>query len=385
MAGLDPETNKPFPIRVGLLHSTTGPMAISERDLISAAKLAIREINDRGGILGGRKIEAIEEDGASDVSVFRRKASKLVDEDGVSSVFGCWTSASRQAVLPVFEGRNHLLWYPVQYEGDESSPNVVYTGSAPNQQILPAIDYCLRELRRKRFLLVGSDYVFPRKANRIVRAVLAQSGVECVGEDYQPLEKANFDPMLEIIRTKCPDVIFNTVNGQGNIQLFQTLRAAGLDATTLPVMSVSIAEVELDVIGWSLAAGHYCAWSYFESLPSSSNQRFKEAYRAEWGQGKKTDDPIEAAYSQVHLFARAAEKARSSRPLDIRAAVRGLEFEAPGGVIRIDEENQHAWKVARIGRILPTEEIEIMWSSQAPIRPDPYLKDRFPDGLAAMQ
>ncbi len=360
IAGLDVETNQPRAIKVGILHSLDGPMAISERPLKDAAVLAIAEINARGGVLG-RRIEHIVEDGRSDERVFRQRAAKLIDEDNVVSIFGCWTSACRQAVRPVVERRNHLLWYPLQYEGDESSPNVVYTGAAPNQQIIPAVDFCLEQLGKRRFFLIGSDYVFPRKAHRIVKAYLAmrRRGAECVGEEYQPLEHASFSEIARRVKASKADVVFNTVNGQANNDLFRALRDAGVEAASTPVMSVSLAEVELDAIGWDLTQGHYCAWNYFQSLDLKENDTFVNAYRQMFGNGRVTDDPIEAAYFQVHLFAAAVEKAGSTDPREIRKAVRGLEFSAPGGMVRVDEENQHTWKVARIGRIRADRRFEI--------------------------
>jgi len=387
-AGLDEGENRPPPIRVGILHSKEGPMKVSESALVDAARLAIKEINQAGGVLG-RPIEGIFADGESLPEMFRRQAVHLMEDFNVCAVFGCWTSASRKAVLTEFEGRNHLLWYPVQYEGFESSPNIIYTGATPNQQIIPAIDYCLRDLARRRFLLVGSRYVFPWRANQIIRAYLQlwsdgrseADQARVVGEKYWALDETDFGHLGALVEEAKPDVIINTVNGQGNNHLFRVLRDAGLNAATIPVMSVSIAEVEHNTIGWELTEGHYCAWSYFQSIVGENNSRFVEAFQREYGAGCMTDDPIEAAYFQIHLFARAVARAGSTDPLSVRQAVRGMEMSAPGGTVRVDEENQHTWKAGRIGRVR-NERIEVVWSSDRLIRPDPYLKHYFPSGLA---
>jgi urea ABC transporter urea binding protein len=387
-AGLDAVANTPPPIRVGILHSREGPMAISEPALVDAARIAIDEINQSGGVLG-RQLHGIFQDGESNPSTFRHKAIKLIDETNVCTLFGCWTSECRKAVLEVVESRNHLLWYPVQYEGFESSPNIIYAGAAPNQQIIPAIDFCLDQLNKRRFFLLGWRSVFPWRANQIIKSYLdvvsrdtkAPTGqASVVGEEYLPFDATDYREVIQRILKARPDVIFNTVNGQGNNHLFRALQEAGIGPVDVPVMSVSIAEVELDIIGWALTEGHYCAWNYFQSLSSPANMKFVKLFQKTCGSGRMTNDPIEAAYSQVHLFAAAVRRAGSTDPREIRKAVRGLEVAAPGGLLRIDEENQHAWKVARIGRIC-RERIEIVWSSEKPIRPDPYCKQFFPTGL----
>ncbi len=355
------------PIRVGLLHSSTGSMALSEKPLIDAAHMAIDEINARGGVLG-RKLVAVERDGASDPAVFARMAEELISKEHVATLFGCWTSASRKAVIPVLERHQALLWYPVQYEGYESSPCVFYTGAAPNQQILPAVEWCLRH-RGKRMFLVGSDYVFPRTANEIIRHRLAKIGGRVVGEVYRPLGATEWASVVDQIVAARPDVVLNTINGDSNVAFFRELKKRGVKTT---VMSFSLAEVELQSMGEALPVGHLCAWNYFQSLSYRSNKRFVAAYRNSFGAQRVTDDPVEAAYFQVHLYALAVEKAGSTDPARVRKAARGLIFDAPGGLVRLDPDNQHTWKVARIGQILPDGQFQILWTSDQPIKPEPY-------------
>ncbi len=364
------------PIRVGVLYSLTGTMAISFKSLVDATKLAIDQVNDHGGVLGRRLVPVIK-DGASKKKVYKRRAKTLITEESVVSIFGCWTSSSRKAVRKVVEARDHLLWYPVQYEGGERSPNVIYTGATPNQQILPAVDWCVRRFG-ERIYLVGSDYVFPRTAHELIRRHLEQYGAEPVGEAYRPLGDTSFDAVVKEIRATDPDVVFNTINGDSNIAFFKALAGADLD---VPVMSVSIAEGEIRSIreetGPEALTGHYCAWNYFQKVNTSANRRFVAAFKERYGSDRVTSDPIASAYTQVHLFARAAEKAGSTEPAAIREAARGLIHDAPGGLIRIDPDNQHTWEPARIGRIRPTGQIRVVWTSKDPLPPRPYLPETF--------
>ena len=362
------------PIQVGILHSLSGTMAVSEQSLVDAAMMAISEINARDGVLG-RQLLPVIEDGASDWPTFALKAEKLIVEDKVVSVFGCWTSASRKSVLPVVEQRRNLLWYPVQYEGEESSPNIIYTGATPNQQIIPAVDWCRRAFGTKMFL-VGSDYIFPRTANKIIRLRLADFGAKPAGEEYRPLGSQDFDDVVaQIIQSK-PSVVLNTINGDSNRAFFAALKAAGIDHQ-IPVMSFSIAEHELRDIGLELTTGHYGSWTYFQSIDTPANRRFIREFRKRYGAERVTDDPIEAAYSQVYMFAKAVEKAGSTDVDAIRRAARGLIFAAPGGLIRVDPRNQHTWKVAHIGRIQPDGQFKIVWSSKDPLPPQPWLPATF--------
>lgn len=289
-------------IKVGILHSLTGTMAISETSVVDAAQLAIAEINAAGGVLG-KQIEPIIEDGASDWPTFATKARKLISQDQVVTVFGCWTSASRKAVLPIFEETNHLLWYPVQYEGQECSQNIFYTGAAPNQQIEPAVDWLLKN-KGKKFFLVGSDYIFPQTANQIIKAQLAVAGGENVGEEYLLLGSTEVTPIIDKIKGALPDggVIFNSLNGDSNVAFFQALKNAGLTPDKYPTMSVSIGETEIKAIGPQYVTGHYAAWNYFQTVNTSANQKFLQSFQAKYGSDRVVNDPMQSAYIMVYLW-----------------------------------------------------------------------------------
>ncbi len=364
------------PIKVGIMHSLSGTMAISETSLRDAELLALEEINAAGGLLG-RKVEPVIEDPASDWPTFAEKSKKLLLSDKVCSVFGCWTSASRKAVLPVFEKNNGLLWYPVQYEGNECSHNVFYTGAAPNQQIGPAVTWLLKN-RGKKFYLLGSDYVFPRTANLIIKAQLKAEGGTLVGEEYTPLGHMEYSTVVNKVRAAKPDVVVNTINGDSNVAFFKQLRNAGITANDIPTMSVSIAEDELRGIGGSVAEGHYAAWNYFQTVDTPENKTWVQKFKSKYGQNRVTDDPIEAAYFQVHLWAQAVKKAGSTDVDAIRAAAYGQEFNAPEGLVRIDPKNQHTWKTVRIGQIQSDGQFKILWSSEGPVQPEPWNRLLYP-------
>lgn len=360
------------PIKVGLLHSLTGTMSLSEVSVKDAALLAIEEINQAGGILG-RPVEAIVEDGASDLQTFARKAQQLLVEDGVSVVFGCWTSASRKAVLPIFEQYDGLLFYPVQYEGLERSPNIFYTGAAPNQQIIPAVDYLLESGKRNIYLL-GSDYIFPRTAHQIVKAQLVAHGGTLAGEDYIPLGSRDVETAIAHIQASNADAVLNTLNGDSNVAFFEQLHRLGLTRDRLPVMSVSLAEEEIRSIGAERVAGHLVAWSYFQTVDTPENRRFVAAYKARYGEERVTNDPIESAYLGVYLWKQAVEQAGSTEVAKVKAAAKRVQFVAPSGVVRLDPKTQHTWKTARIGRVRTDGQIDEIWTSECPVRPDPLLK-----------
>ncbi|PKH66950.1 urea ABC transporter substrate-binding protein [Flavobacterium sp. ALD4] len=357
-------------VKVGVLHSLTGTMAISETDCKNATLLAIEEINAAGGILG-KKIAPIVEDGASDWPTFTEKATKLIDQDNVKAVFGCWTSSSRKAVLPVFESKNNLLFYPVQYEGMEASKNVVYTGAAPNQQILPAVDYLIRE-GKKKFFLVGSDYVFPRTANKIIKAKLKLEGYEIVGEEYAPLGHTDFTSIVQKIKSSGADAVLNTINGDSNIGFFKQMKSNGLVAPAITCMSFSIAEVELKGIGVNIMKGQLTAWNYFMSMKGKANEKFIKAYKAKYGDDKVTDDPIEAAYFGVYLWAEAVKKASSFEPAAVQKAIGGVSFDAPEGTVSIDPVTNHTIKNFMVGRANDKGQFDIMYQSPEMIKADPF-------------
>ena len=331
--------------------------------------MAIAEINENGGILG-QCIKPIVEDGASDPALFETKARKLVERDTVNTIFGCWTSASRKAVLPVVEQFNTLLWYPVQYEGLECSRNIFYTGSCPNQQVEPAVTWLLKN-KGKRFYLLGSNYVFPRTANKIITSQLKQQGGMVVGEEYVSLGIREFTDIITRIKQARPDVVFNTLNGDSNLAFYHQYKASGITAAEIPIMAASVAEAELQNIG-ETAVGHYACWSYFQSLNTPHNREFVQKFQARYGADRVTSDPIEAAYSQVYLWKQAVEQAQSFDVERVRVAAYGQSFEAPGGFVRI-EPNHHVWKACRIGQILPTGQFDIIYTSDNPIKPLPWL------------
>jgi urea transport system substrate-binding protein len=359
-------------IKVGLLHSLSGTMAISETTVVDAEKLAIKEINAAGGVLG-KQIEAVEEDGASDWPTFAEKATKLIDEDKVVTVFGCWTSASRKAVLPVFESKKHMLWYPVQYEGQECSNNIFYTGAAPNQQIEPAVDWLLQN-KGKKFYLVGSDYVFPRTANTIIKEQLKAKGGETVGEDYLPLGNTEVTAIITKIKQALPDggVIFNTLNGDSNVAFFKQIQAAGLTPEKYPTMSVSVAEEEVRQIGKEYLVGHYAAWNYFQTVDTPENTKWVADFKKEYGEDRVTNDPMEAAYIMVYLWKQAVEKAGTADDLEkVRAAAVGQEFAAPEGPVKM-AANHHISKTVRIGQIRDDGLFDIVWSTPKAVEPLPW-------------
>ena len=359
------------PIKIGVLHSLTGTMSISEISVKDATLLAVEEINAAGGVLG-RPLEAVIEDGGSDLQTFAQKAKQLLLEAQVAVVFGCWTSASRKAVQPAFDQGKGLLFYPVQYEGLEQCPNIFYTGAAPNQQIVPGVNYLLAQGKQKIFLL-GSDYIFPRTANLIVKAQLAAQGGELAGEVYLPLGSKEVGEAIAHILAVKPDAILNTLNGDSNVAFFQKLREAGVKPEDLPVMSVSVAEEEVRAIGPSNIAGHLVVWNYFQTVDTPENRKFVKAYKARYGENRVTDDPIEAAYLGVYLWKQAVEKAGSTNVVKVRAAAKNIEFAAPSGKVKIDAQTQHIWKTVRIGKVKVDGQIEEIWNSGAPVQPDPFL------------
>jgi urea ABC transporter urea binding protein len=358
------------PIRVGVLHSLTGTMAISERAVVDATLVAIEEVNRSGGVLG-RPVEAVVRDGGSNWSTFASEAERLILQDRVAATFGCWTSASRKHVKPIVERLRHLLFYPLQYEGLEQSPYIVYTGAAPNQQIIPAVRWAADNLGR-RFYLVGSDYVFPRTANAIIRHVVEILGGAVVGEDYLLLGSRDSRPIVERIQGVQPDVILNTINGDSNIAFFEDLHRAGITPDKLPVMSFSIAETELSTMNRAYVAGHYAAWNYFQSINREENRAFLSRLHEAYGTSRVAADPMEAAYVGVHLWALAVKDAHSIETEAVRRALGDQSFPAPQGVVYVDPETQHTWKMVRVGRIRSDGQFDIVWESGKPVRPAPY-------------
>jgi urea transport system substrate-binding protein len=360
-------------IPVGILHSLSGTMAISEVSVRDAELLAIAEINAAGGVLG-KQLKPVVEDGASDWPTFAEKAQKLISTDKVAATFGGWTSASRKAMLPVFERNKALLYYPVQYEGLESSPYIFYTGATTNQQIIPGLEFLQEKLKVKTLFLVGSDYVFPRTANKVIKAWAKEYGMKIVGEEYAPLGNTEYATTINKIKQAKPDAVFQTINGDSNVAFWKQFKDSGLDSKSLPVISVSTAEDEVRGVGIENIVGQYVSWNYYQTTPGATNDKFVKAYKAKYGKDRPTDDPIEAGYVGVHLWAMAVEKAGSTDVEKVKAASKGLVFEAPEGKVTIDGENQHIYKTARIGQLREDGLIDTVFESDGPIKPDPYLK-----------
>ncbi len=359
------------PVKVGILHSLTGVMAISESALHDAELLAIEQINQAGGVLG-RKIEPVIEDPRSDfVEGFPGKAQKLLSRDKVAVLFGCWTSIARKNTLPQVEKYNGLLFYPVAYEGNECSRNVVYTGQLPNQQVLPAVDYFWQQGKRK-FFLLGSDYIYPRTVALLVTHHLkGKYQAAPVGDKYVPLFQRDFADVVKDIKQAKPDVVINAVWGDSLVALFAELAAAKLTPAITPVCSLLISEYELRGLDPDKVKGHFAAAGYFQSIDTPRNKDFVKQYVGKT-QTKPAFDTVEAAYASVWLWKAAVEKAKSFEVDKVREAVRGLEIDAPSGKLKIDEKNLHAWKKFRLGRIRDDRQFDVVYESKEPIRPEPY-------------
>ena len=366
-------------VKVGILHSQTGTMAISEKSLIDAEQMAIEEINAAGGVLKKKIVAIVEDPESKFTTVFPEKAKKLLLQDKVAVVFGCWTSVSRVNVKPVFEEHNGLLFYPVQYEGNESSQNIVYTGAAPNQQIIPAIEWLLSKEggSKKKFYLLGSNYVFPRTANFIIRKYLKSKGIEPVAEEYTELGHKEYQQVVQNIKKADPDVVFSTINGDSNINFYNELAAAGITADKVPVVAVSVGEDELTGLDPSKVTGHLAAWNYFQSLDTPTNKAFVEKFQKKYGKDRVTDDPIAAAYAQVYLWKIACEKAGSFDVDKVRAKLGEVEFDAPEGHIKISGKNFHVYKSFMMGKIRSDKQFDIIYKTD-PIEPDPYPQIAFP-------
>ncbi|KMO36554.1 ABC transporter substrate-binding protein [Methylobacterium tarhaniae] len=361
-------------VTVGILHSVTGTMAISETGAQQAEKLAIEEINQAGGVLG-RKIKVIQEDGASDWPTFAEKAKKLLVNDKCAAVMGCWTSASRKAVLPVFEQYNGMLYYPTFYEGLEESKNVIYTGQEATQQILASLDWVAKEKDAKTFFFIGSDYIWPRTSNKIARKHVENvlKG-KVVGEEYFPLGHTQFNSVINKIKLTKPNVIFTDVVGGSNVAFYKQLKAAGIDLSKQVLMTISVTEDEIDGIGGENIAGAYACMKYFQSLKNPNNEKFVAAFKKMWGDKTVIGDVTQAAYLGPHLWKLTVEKAGSFDVDKVAAASNGIEFKgAPEGYVRI-HPNHHLWSKTRVGRALPNGQFEVVYESADLIEPNPFPK-----------
>jgi urea transport system substrate-binding protein len=358
-------------VKLGFLNSTSGAMAISEQTVRDSLMMAADEINKSGGVMG-KEIEVVEEDGASDPAIFAEKIQKLLTGDCVAAVFGGWTSASRKAMLPVVEANNGLLFYPVQYEGLEASENIYYTGATTNQQIIPAMDF-LASKDVKTLFLAGSDYVFPRTANKIIKQYAAELGIEIVGEEYVPLDKDDWSTQVAKIVEAQPDFVFNTINGSSNVGFIKAYYEQGLTAETTPIISVSIAEEEAPAMGVDLT-GQYASWNYFQTVESPENDTFVTAFKEMYGEDRPTSDPMEAAYTSLYLYKNIVEKSESFDVDEINAASDGVSFASPEGEVVINGDNHHIAKTSLIGQINSKDLFDIVWTSETPIEPDPFLE-----------
>lgn len=358
---------------VGQLHSATGTMAISETGSIQAEQLAIEQINAAGGILG-RQIKIIQEDGASDWPTFAEKAKKLLVNDKVAAVFGCWTSASRKAVLPVFEKENGLLYYPTFYEGLEQSKNVIYTGQEATQQIIAGLDWIAKEKKAKTFYLVGSDYIWPRTSNKIARKHIENvlKGT-VVGEEYYPLGHTQFGSLINKIKLKKPDVIYSIVVGGSNVAWWKQLKAAGITSAKQTILTISVTEDEVLGIGGENVEGFYSAMKYFQSLDNENNKKFVAAFKAKYGPNAVIGDVTQAAYLGPWLWKAAVEKAGSFDIDKVVAASADIELTtAPEGYVKI-HPNHHLWSKTRIGVWEKNGQAKVLYESDL-IEPDPFPK-----------
>jgi branched-chain amino acid transport system substrate-binding protein len=358
---------------VGVLFSQTGCTSVIERTQLQGTLLAIEEINAGGGVRG-REIVPVIYDPGSEPVMFNRLADRLLTEDQVATIFGCYTSSSRKAVLPVIERRNGLLWYPTLYEGFEYSPNVIYTGAAPNQDSVQLAEYLLRHFG-KRFYLIGSDYIYPRESNRIMKDLVEGAGGSIVAERYLDIraEPAAYAKVVAEIKQKQPDVIFSTVVGVGTAYLYQAHAEAGLSARTMPIASLTTSEAEVALMGHDVAEGHVTAAPYFETVNTPVNSAFVARYRKRFSEGELPNMCVEAAYFQVFLFAQALAISGSMDTDKLRPAVLGMEFDAPQGRVVVDPENNHTSLWPRIGKLNDCGKFDIVREALEPVRPDPYL------------
>ncbi|NDY89641.1 urea ABC transporter substrate-binding protein [Ideonella sp. TBM-1] len=375
-------------IKVGVLHSLSGTMAISETVLKDVALMTIEEINAAGGVMG-KKLEAVVVDPASNWPLFAEKAKQLITQDKVAAVFGCWTSVSRKSVLPVFEETNSLLFYPVQYEGEELSKNVFYTGAAPNQQAIPAVEYLMSKDggSAKRFVLLGTDYVYPRTTNKILRAFLKSKGVADadIMEEYTPFGHSDYQSIIAKIKKFSSEgkktAVVSTINGDSNVPFYKELGNQGLKATDVPVVAFSVGEEELRGVDTKPLVGHLAAWNYFMSVKSPANAAFVKKW-SDYAKAKKipghmdkplTNDPMEATYIGIHMWAQAVAKAKSTDTDKVIAAMAGQTFQAPGGFMStMDKENHHLWKPVFIGEVRADGQFNVVWKTKGPVQADPW-------------
>jgi urea transport system substrate-binding protein len=358
-------------VKVGILHSLTGTIAIAEKSVVDAEMLAIEEINKAGGVMGSR-IEAVVEDGASDWPTFAEKARKLMERDKVAAVMGCYTSASRKAVLPVFEKLKGLLYYPTYYEGLEQSPNIMYTAQEATQSVIAAMEWLYKN-KGKTFYMIGSDYIWPRTTIKIAKATLNRLGGKLAGEGYYPLGHIEFSSEINKIKAAKPDVILNCVVGGSNVAFFKQLTAAGITGKNQTVLSLAVSEEEVSGIGSENTAGTLTCMGYFQSLKNPANDKFVKAFKAKYGANRVVGDTLECGYISVYLWKLAAEKAKSFEVEKVVAASADLPIDAPEGKVKFHKSNHHLWKHARIGTFRPDGQVDMIYESPL-IEPNPFPK-----------
>lgn len=356
-------------IKVGIIHSLRGTMSFSEAPLVDAALMAFDEINSSGGVLGAM-ISPMVEDCTSDAETYAVKTSRMIKRCGIRHFFGCWTSDSRKAVKPVVEKHDALLWYPVQYEGLEESPNIVYTGNCLNQQIEPTFNWAVKNIGSKCYL-VGSDYVFPRTANKLIRTLCQKHGVQVLGERYLPLGAENFERIVDDIITLKPDVVFNTINGDSNLAFYYHLGQTGNSPDKIPVMAFSIGEVELRDIGLSVI-GHYACCGYFQCIETEENRKFIKQFKDRYGKNRVVSDPVVSAYLQPFLWKQLVEKSNSFDISILKRNISGIAHNGPAGRIKI-HRNHHAVRPALIGKVNSELQFDIVWQHPRWIDPQPWL------------
>ena len=357
-------------VKLGLLHSLTGTIALAEAALVDAEKLAVEEINAAGGVMG-KKIEVVVEDGASDWPTFAEKTKKLLERDKVAAIVGCYTSASRKAILPVLHQSRGLLYYPTYYEGQEQDKSVIYTSQEATQSVIAAIEWMAKQ-QGKTFFLVGSDYIYPRTCNKIAKATVARLGGKLAGEEYAPLGHTEFSSIINKIKAAKPDWVYSTVVGGSNVAFYKQLKAAGLDGDKLKLLSTVVSENEIDGIGKDNAVGYYACMGYFQSLKNSQNEKFVKAIKAKYGANRVVGDPMECAYNAVYLWKLAVEKAKSFDVDKVIAASEGIVFDAPEGTVTI-AGNHHVAKKVRVGRARADGQLDIVFESPV-MQPNPFPK-----------
>ncbi len=365
------ETSAPW--RVGVLFSVTGNTAVIEKTQLAGTMLAIEEINNAGGIRG-RPLEPVVYNPMSDTSAFGRYAKQLMIKDGVNTIFGCYTSSSRKSVLPVVERLNGLLWYPTLYEGFEFSPNIVYTGAAPNQNVTVLCRYLMKRYG-SRFYFIGSDYIYPRELNRLMKEFLGHNGGSVVGESYLSLRasRSDFNPIISEIKKCQPDIIFSTVVGETTTYLYQAYADSGLDPKTMPIASLTTTETEIREMGYDVGEHHLTAASYFQGIKSDTNSQFVRKYKEHFGEDEPTNVCAEASYFQVHLFSRALHEAGTMDTDVLRKMVMETEYTAPQGKVSLDSRNGHTALWPRIGRANCEGQFDIVYESSKQVAADPYL------------